>query len=722
MSYVSQKSIVSKSVLGLLALAPFTETHAQQAPPVGTELPTIVVPAPAVQGATLDKRRTEPAPQSSPQPVSSTSSAPTPKSAPAAAPTVAPAAAVSASDGGTGSADGGVPQRELGTSVTVVSREDLSRQQVRHAADALRSLPGVSVNRPSGPGSLTQIRMRGAEGNHTLVLIDGVTANDSGNGEVDFSLIPVEDIERVEVIRGALSGLYGSNAIGGVINIITRKGSGPLSASIRTEVGSFGTRDVAARLGGGTERGYVSLSGQWKASEGFNVSPSGDEKDGMRLGSFAARAGGKITNDLSLDAHLRRTDRRVQNDGFGGPVVGSVGTAYDDASWQKNTLLLGGMTLKLAPAASAFSNELFYTFVSNDQRAFDGTYISNSHNLGITDVYGYRGSVRLDTPTIMARHTFSVEASQQNERFTPSGDYDDGIERKRTRTSFAGEWRGGFADTLFLTAGVRRDDNDTFRDFTTWRFAASLAPAGSALRPHASVGTGVKLPTMFEQFGSNLAYFAPNPNLKPEESLSWDAGVEVKLLGGRALFDITYFRANLTNEIRTDYSGFPYTPINLTGESRRQGVEVSLKGAVTSWLTAGISYTYTDARDPSDVVEIRRAPHTARIDATAAFADGKGTVTAAAVYNGAMTDFRFTNVSDGFGGTFPSLSGRAGLAPYWLLTLGTSYKVQPNLELYGRIENALDTKYQEQYGYNTARIAGYAGVKITFDDLLGVKK
>jgi vitamin B12 transporter len=227
---------------------------------------------------------------------------------------------------------------------------------------------------------------------------------------------------------------------------------------------------------------------------------------------------------------------------------------------------------------------------------------------------------------------------------------------------------------------------------------------------------------MFEQFGSNLAYFAPNPNLKPEQSLGWDAGVEVKLLGGRALLDVTYFRANLTNEIKTDYSVFPSTPINLDGQSQRQGVEVSLKGAVNAWLTAGMSYTYTDARDPTGAVEVRRAPHTGRIDATAAFAEGRGTITVAAVYNGAMTDFRFTNVSDGFGGTLPSLAGRAGLQPYWLLTFGASYKIQPNMEIYGRIENALDAKYQEQYGYSTARIAAYAGVKISFDDLLGVKK
>lgn len=675
-----------------IAAVPLTDVLAQQA----TTLPTVVVSTPPVQGATLD-RPSRPAVTTTPPG------------------TTEPTATVSTPTDIAADAATGVPAREVGSHVSVVTRAELVARGARNADDALRGLPGVSVSRQGGVGHLTQVRLRGAEANHTLVLVDGVVANDSGNGEIDFSLIPAEDIERIEVVRGPLSGLYGSNAIGGAINIVTRRGSGPASVSLRTEFGSLGTREVVARLAAGNERGHIAVSGQWRASDGFSVSPVGDEKDATRLGSFAIRAGGTIAPDASIDLHFRQTSRTVGLDGFGGAAIGAVSTAYDDASVQRNALTLAGASLKWALFDRAVSNEIFVGHVGNRQRYFDGTYLSKSENISEADSVGYRGTWRFAQPALAARHALSFEAQHTSERFTPAGDFDDGMKRARDRLSLAGEWRGGLADTLFLTAGLRHDDNNTFRDFTTWRLAASLAPSSWQMRPHASLGTGVKLPTMFEQFGSNVAYFTPNPNLTPEKSFGWDAGVEVKIGGGVALLDVTYFQANLRNEIRTDYSVFPATPINLAGESERKGIEVSFKSRLTSWLSVGASYAYTDARDPAGDVEIRRAPHTGRVDATATFADGKGSVSVGAVYNGAMTDFRFVNVSDGFGGTFPSLAGRTGLAPYWLLTVAASYKLQPNVEIYGRLENAANARYQEVAGYATAGFAAYAGVKVSLD-------
>src|SRR5215475_3908508 len=152
----------------------------------------------------------------------------------------------------------GVPIETIGNAVTVITGEDLRRQQVRNAADALRSLPGVAVNRQGGAGSITQVRIRGAEANHTLVLIDGIEANNTADGEFDFSNLSAEDIERIEVIRGPMSSLHGSNAVGGVINIITRRGGGPMTVSVRTEAGSFASNDVAVRLSGGSDRGNLS--------------------------------------------------------------------------------------------------------------------------------------------------------------------------------------------------------------------------------------------------------------------------------------------------------------------------------------------------------------------------------------------------------------------------------------------------------------------------------
>src|SRR5262249_2979745 len=149
--------------------------------------------------------------------------------------------------------------------------EELRAAQVRTAAEALRGLPGVAVNRSGGVGNFTQVRIRGAEGNHTLVLIDGIEANNLADGEFDFSNLSAEDIERIEIIRGPMRGLYGSNAVGGVVNIVTRQGRGPLSLTLRSEAGSLNTRDVVARVAGGSEKAHLAVSYAWRGTDGFNI-------------------------------------------------------------------------------------------------------------------------------------------------------------------------------------------------------------------------------------------------------------------------------------------------------------------------------------------------------------------------------------------------------------------------------------------------------------------
>src|SRR5690606_27946328 len=204
----------------------------------------------------------------------------------------------------------------LGTAVTVVTGEDLQRQQIRHAADALRSLPGVSVNRTGSPAGLTQVRIRGAEHNHTLVLIDGIEANAGSDGGFDFSDLMTEVIERIEVIRGPQSALYGSNAVGGVINITTRSGKGPLTVTARAEGGSFGTLGGAVRAAGGSDRAWGALALQHQGSRGFNLAPEGllGEDDGFRITSFSATGGAVLADNIRLGVNIRRSDKHLDRD------------------------------------------------------------------------------------------------------------------------------------------------------------------------------------------------------------------------------------------------------------------------------------------------------------------------------------------------------------------------------------------------------------------------
>ena len=620
----------------------------------------------------------------------------------------------SANAAGQSTFDGAVTTDRLGVSVTVVTGEDLRQQQVRYAADALRSLPGVEVNRTSTPGSATEVRIRGAEAYHTTVLIDGIDVKDPSTGEFDFSDMSAEDIERIEVIRGPSSGLYGANALGGVINIITKTGKGPLTVTAKTEFGAFGTKDAAVALSGGNDKAHIAISYHERDSTGFNISPFGSEKDGSKLGTFSFKGGVMLTDTVSLDVTARNMNKQVDRDGFGGSggAPGALATAIDEASHSASNTWIAGTNLKWDMLDGKLTHVLRASYKSTDLKDYDLSASPGfTENRGETFTYAYLATYRFDTPALFgAKHTVTGLVEKEKESFHAFDNFPDpffpifidGPTHERQRLAVAGEYRGEFAGRLDVTAAVRHDAPDTFIDFTTWRTSASLRlPDG--LRPHASVGTGVRLPTMFQQFGFNPNFFRGNPGLQPERSLGWDAGMEFTLAKGRAVLDATYFHADVANKIST--VGFPVeTPVNLQGESLRQGIELSGRFKLSPYVTLGTAYTFLDAEDPSGLHEVRRPPHSGRVDLNYAFDQGRGNVRLAAIYNGQMIDTAFR--ADTFA------QERVSLDAYWNLTLAGSYEVQKGVEIFGRVENLLNQHYQEVYGFNTAGIAAYAGVKV----------
>ncbi|KAB2851710.1 MAG: TonB-dependent receptor [Hyphomicrobiaceae bacterium] len=598
-----------------------------------------------------------------------------------------------------------IAPEDQGSAVTILTQEELRAQQVRHAADALRSLPGVSVSRTGSYAGLTQVRIRGSEANHVLVLIDGIEANPAVTGEFDFSHLLVEDIERIEIIRGPQSGLYGSTAIGGVINIVTKKGQGPLALTLKGEYGSFNTRDGFASLSAGTSAVWFRLSYNERLSEGFNIAPFGEEKDGSEVRSFSLRAGGKANENLSFEVNLRNVDKKGDRDGEGG-LPGQLATQVDTLSHFASTLWLASIEGTWKSLDGVWTHRLKVTDNRTTLSDTDVSTFGSFLSINTSEITTVReaSTVRLDAPAILhSRHYLTGLVEMSRETFT--NETDDAVEHGRRRSSFAGEWRGEFANRLFLSATVRHDDNDTFADFTTWRSAASLKIKELGLRPHASVGTGVKFPTMFEQFGSIPTIFVPNPALLPEESFGWDAGIELALAGGAYLVDVTYFDTDLKNEIATVFlPGFLSTVINRDGISHRRGVEVAAKAKVTKALGLGLSFTYLDATEPDGTQEIRRPRYLGRGDLTYRFADDKAKLHLAAIYNGKAEDIAFR---------LPFfISERVTLGDYWLVSAAVSYELTPDVEVFGRVENLFDQHYQEVYGFETAGIAAYAGVRV----------
>ena len=363
--------------------------------PEPTALPGIVV-----QGATLE----------APQPPAA--SAPAPSPGPAAA---APGDAA-ASDGAQGTI-AGVPGYTVGNAVTVVTGEELRAQQVRHAAEALRSLPGVSVSRSGGFGNLTQVRIRGAEGNHTLVLIDGIEANNTADGEFDFSNLSAEDIERIEVIRGPMSGLYGSNAVGGVINIITRRGQGPLH-----RVGAHGGRLVRhprrrrARVRRQRQGAYLARPTIGATPTASTSRPVGDERDGSRIGTFTVRGGATLLPGVTLD--FTRAPHREESPiatASAGPA-GTLATAIDDRSTLNHKVFLAGANLRwdMLGGRARRRSSAPTTTAPSPPIPIARLFPRNSRNISEAEKLAYLASYRLDMPAIARTKHASPAASRRS--------------------------------------------------------------------------------------------------------------------------------------------------------------------------------------------------------------------------------------------------------------------------------------------------------------------
>ncbi len=677
---------------GLLVFIGFDQTPAAAQQEV--QLPGLIV-----EGATLSR----PAVPRAPRPAA-------PSGRPTAAAAETPAAAEDSGEEAVG-----VPASEIGSAVTIVTGQELRDRQIRNGAEALRALPGVHVTRNSTPGSVTEVRIRGAENNQTLVLIDGVVANDPTNGAYDFSDLSTVDIERIEVIRGAQSVIYGPGAIGGVVNIITRGGRGPARVTISSEVGSFGTRDLTIGASGGSERIWGSLGYNARKSNGFNIAPRGREDDASSLETFYFRGGVQVFPGLVVDGSLRFSRKSGERDGFIGPPNG-LSVAVDDPSYYSGSVLLGSIRARWETFDGALVHEFRTTY--NDTRTTDQDLPApplfpffSKYNAD-SRTHSYLATLKLPGSPLF-RHAVTGLVEWNEEGFASLGDFvDDRGRHSRERLAFAGEWRASFANQLYVTAGVRRDDNSTFADFTSWRTTASWNLPGSILRPHASAGTGFKAPSFFEQYGRlpGSVFFIPNPDLIPEESFGWDAGIEFSLWRGKLLFDVTYFQAETENKIATNTATPSPSVINLPGLSHRKGVEISAKYQVLPGTTVGAAYTYLDATDPRGDRELRRPPHSGRLDVNARFNDGRGNLHLAAVYNGRQDDRSFRN---GPGPFDPQTIEILSLDATWRLSAALSYELRPGWEIFGRLENILDDRGQEVFGYAQPGFAAYAGMRLT---------
>lgn len=610
-----------------------------------------------------------------------------------------------------------IEQEKSGRAYTVITGEQLQNNQVRYVSDALRQVPGFSVSRTGSAGGITNVRVRGAEANHLLVMIDGVEASEMSTGEFDFGSLLTADIDRIEIMRGPQSAFFGSNATAGVINIITRRGERDgWRIDGRSEAGTDGTFLGSLGLYGGGENYDMAVSGAFRRSEGFNISDFGHEKDGDRNTTLNARLNVDILPNLTLDATLRYVDRKSDTDpqdftydpidDLPGPNVGLV---LDGSDWTATREFLGSVGLTHVSLDGKLTQKARFSGSDTRRENFESAYGGSlSWDDGRRYNGTYQASYAFDTPAFLdARHQITGGYEWEHESFAPSH-LTETLERESH--SLVSEYRGEFLDQFHLNAAVRRDFNDAFQDTTTFSLSGAWIIPGTETRLHSSVGTGVTNPTFFEQFGYTPATFNGNPNLVPEESLGWDIGIEQGFFDRRLVIDVTYFNQDVTNEIATVMGDdFRYTVVNLDGKSKRQGVEMSATVDLQNGFTATATYTYVDATDQQEaggprLQEVRRPRHAGSLAAAYVFHEDRARIFGEVVFNGKMQDNAYV----------PTLPPRVTLDAYTLVNVGGSYKLNDHLEAYGRVENLFDEEYEEVFGYNAPGRTAFVGMRGSF--------
>jgi vitamin B12 transporter len=602
-----------------------------------------------------------------------------------------------------------------GRAGSVLTEEEIEKRNAVYVADLLRSLPGVSVSRTGAFGSVTQVRLRGHEGNHTLVLIDGVEVAAPNTAEYDFSGLLAADIERIEVIRGPQSALYGSNAVGGVISITTKSASEPgFSGQIGVEVGSDGTTEGRLALRLNTGRGQLSFSTARRETGGFDISGTpGGEDDGDLNRTYNLKGRYQVNDVLTIGGSLRHVDRTGDSDSsvFGAP--NRAGLVVDDLSGTALQEIYGGMFAELETLGGRLVNRVDLSFGIIDRQGVNGAGARNADNSGTRAKVAYRGTVALDADTLAnANHTLTF--ATEWERLTykendPTIVFNPGqlVKRSREQTAIALEYQGDFGNGFALQGSLRHDFNDRFEDFTTYAIGASYVLPNQITRLHASYGTGVQNPTLIEQFGF-FANFAGNPNLEPEQSKGWDFGIEQKFLGGRGLIDITYFNEELTDEITSVFNpgtGLS-TPVNQAGKSDRQGIEVAANLAITSRLDMSLSYTWLDAENPDGSVEVRRPEHEALLQLGYLMPNDRTRLNLEVQHVAGLFDSDFT--APAFG------ASSVKLQDYTLVHFGFSHDITDDVQVYGRLHNVTDESYSELDGYATQGRTAFFGVTASF--------
>ena len=581
-------------------------------------------------------------------------------------------------------------------SVSIITAEQLENRQTRDIADVLRDVPGVAVASVAGQ---TQIRLRGSEANHVLVLVDGIEVSDPFAGEFDIGTLQAEIGARVEVLRGPQSALYGTDSIGGVIAYDSGDFAG---FGGRIEGGTLNTFNGAARWGvvdGGVS---ASLSAAVVSTDGEPNARGGIRDIGRDSYTLAGKLAVDVTETLELRSILRyvRTSGRFNDQDFDpasptfGFVVDSPDTRFEnDAVYAlvgaRLDTLEGRWTHDLSAQLADITRDTFGPFGPSNSSEGDRLKASYVSGFALAD-----------------EHSITFAADWERERFrntTPGGFAFNG-RRQIENTGLVGEYRYG-GQRFDFSAALRHDFNDRFADETTFRVGAGYRVT-DATRVRASAGSGIKNPGFFELFGFVDGRFIGNADLQPEKSTSWEIGVDQEI-GNAAQLSLTYFNAELEDEIFTTFPppNFTATPSNAVTTSKQQGIEVALSATIGPQWSLDAAYSYVDAEE-NGVAEVRRPESIASAALTWTHPQDKATATLVVRHNGETPDLAFTDPS--------FVPARVTLDDYTLVNLNARIKLTEGVNAFGRVENLLDQRYEQVFSFVSPGRTIVAGVEARF--------
>ncbi len=603
------------------------------------------------------------------------------------------------------------PSREVASSVTVITEADLARTRKSTVLDALEDLIGLSITQNGGPGGAASVFIRGAGSEDTLVLLDGVELNDPINPSrsCDLAHLALSQVERIEILRGPQSPLYGSDAMGGVINIITRKGRGRPRLDLSTSAGSYGTWASDLGFSGSAGRSDYSFGLSYARTTGFSAAsdryPGNTEPDGYRNLTLSGRFGFAVRENIDLDVMVRSISARSAIDDFGGPY------GDDPNAIQDYTATLARIQARGLFLGNRWEQKLSISWMHSDRTLFNPP--DDAHPLEGEDGTYTGRLIKLDwqnnfflgpSQTMTAGLELGQEAGRSDYVSTgPAGTDESSFPSEKAGTGgiyVQDQWKVG--GSLFLAAGARLDIHSRTGAALTFRLAPAWVIEATGTKLKATIGTGFKSPSLYQLFAPPTAW-GPigNINLLPERVTGWDAGVEQDIVRDRLRFGVTYFQNSFRDLIDFDYvQGY----INI-GRAGTHGVEVSLDSRPLGpgeSLRLKASYTRLIARDEVTGEALLRRPRDKVSAEVGSRLFRRVDLSASLLYVGKRLDQEFS--------VYPYED--VPLAGYTLLGAVISTPVSRGLDLYVRLDNILNARYEMVWGYGTPAFSFVVGLRL----------